>query len=152
MARNPSAKPNPARIADEQHRLFEMKRTGMSVRAIANETGIPRSTVENRLKAAYAELVLPLAEEVRKLDLERLDAWLKRLEDRLEQGEDPIRVVPIALKVLERRSKLTGADAPERAEMTVHQITAEDVELIELANEARVRLVLEEAALRNDGM
>lgn len=148
MARNPSAKPNPARIADEQHRCLDLKRQGLSVRAIAAETHIPRSTVEDRLKAAYAELVLPLADEVRKLDLERIDSWLKRLEDRLVAGEDPVRVVPIALKALERRAKLTGADAPMQLDATVHEITQQDIELNEIVNAARARVALEESRLR----
>lgn len=152
MARNPAAKPNPARIADEQHRCFELKRKGMSVRAIAAELKMAPTTVQDRLQAAYDQLVLPIADEVRKLDLARLDAWLERLEERLDDGEDPVRVVPVGLKVLERRSRLMGADAPEKAEMTVHKVDAEDVELIEMLNEARARVAADEEALRDGGV
>lgn len=148
MARNPAAGPNPAKVADEQHQCLDLKRKGMSVRAIADELKMSSSTVQARLKAAYAELVLPLAEEVRKLDLERIDAYLVRLEDRLEQGEDPIRVVPIALKALERRAKLTGADAPIQVDATVTETTQQDLELAEMLREAKAAQAADESRLR----
>lgn len=148
MARNPSSLPNPARIADEQHSCLELKRKGMSVRAIAAALKMTPSTVQGRLQAAFAELVLPAAEEVRKLDLERVDSYLKRLEDRLEQGEDPVRVIPIALKALERRAKLTGADAPILVDATVTETTQQDLELQEMLRDAKAAQAADEARLR----
>src|SRR5690606_11568973 len=111
MAYNPAAKPNRAKIADEQAAVLELRRNGYTVRQIAAQLGISKSTVQNRLDAAIAELVEPAAREVRLLELERLDARQARLEGKLDDGEDPAKVVPIALKVQERRAKLLGLDA-----------------------------------------
>lgn len=148
MARNPNSLPNPARIADEQVKILDLKRTGMTIRAIGDLLKMPKSTVQERLDAAIAELVLPAADEVRKLDLERLDSWLKRLEDRLDQGEDPVRVVPIQLKVLERRAKLTGADAPVLVDATFTETTQQDIELQEMLAEAKAAQSVDEARIR----
>lgn len=148
MARNPAAKPNPAVIADEQAKCFELKRRGYSVRRIADETGIARSTVQDRLDAAYKEMVFPLADEVRLLELERLDAWLVRLEDQMTNGEAPERVVPVAIRVSERRAKLLGLDAPERQEMTVAQLGSDDASVLDVLARARQAADARIAALR----
>lgn len=137
MARNPAAKPNPVKIADEQAEVLDLKRKGLTVRQIAAETGMARSTVQDRLDAAIAELVLPVADEVRQIELLRLDAWQKRLEERLDDGESPERLVPVALKVQERRSKYMGLDAPERAEIVNTTLPAADPAVDSLLAEAR---------------
>lgn len=136
MARNPASKPNPATIADEQARAFRLKLDGLSVREIANHMGMARSTVQDRLDAAYDELVHPLAEEVRQLELARLDRWQKRLEDRLEDGEAPERIIPIGLKVLDRRAKYLGLDAPLRVDANVTETTQEDLAIQDLLSAA----------------
>jgi predicted DNA-binding protein YlxM (UPF0122 family) len=123
MARNPASKPNPAKIADEQVKVLNLRRDGLSVREIAERTGIAKSTVQDRLDAALAELVLPLADDVRQLELLRLDTWQKRLEERLTDAEDPVRVVPVALAVQARRAKLLGLDAPTKVDAHVDHIS-----------------------------
>lgn len=147
MARNPAAKPNPARIAAEQEQCFQLKLKGLSIRAIAAKTGIPRSTVQNRLDTAYAELVLPLAEESRLLELERLNGWLAKLEQSMDSGEDPVRVVPVALQVSARRAKLQGLDAPQKLEQTVNDTTP-DVRVAALVRAAQEASAADVAAAK----
>lgn len=125
MARNPSAAPNAATIADQQARCLDLRRQGKSIRKIAEETGIARSTVQDRIDAAIAEIVHPAADGVRTLELERLDAWLLRLEESMESGEDPARIVPVAIRVSERRARLLGLDEPVKAEVTTLQLDAD---------------------------
>ena len=137
MAKNPHAKPNPARIAQEQEQALQLKLQGHSVRSIAQIMGMPPSTVQDRLQAAYDQLVHPVAEEVRRLELERLDRWQLRLEEKLDDGEDPVRVVPTALKVQERRARLLGLDAPERSEVTATVLPAADPAVDQLLSQAR---------------
>jgi transposase len=148
MARNPAALPNPARIADEQAKCFDLKRMGMSVRAIAAELNMSSATVQRRLQDAYDELVMPVAAEVKKMELERLDSYLLRLEKRLQQGEDPIRVVPVAMKVLERRARYLGLDEPEKIDATVHEVSQQDLAIAELVREAQAQAANQESALR----
>lgn len=148
MARNPAAKPNPAKVAQETADCFRLKLDGLSVREIAATLGMTSSTVQNRLQAAYDDLVLPVADEVRQIELARLDRWQKRLEDRLVDGEAPERIIPIGLKVQERRSRYLGLDAPERADVTVHEVSEQDVELAAMIREAKAKVAVDEQHLR----
>lgn len=75
MARNPAAKPNPAKTAQQQRDAFELKLKAYSVRAIAAELDMSPSTVQSHLQAACAELVLPVAHEARQIELERLNTY-----------------------------------------------------------------------------
>jgi len=59
--------------------------------------------------------VQPVARELVALELARLDAWQVTLEARMDDGEPPERIVPVCLRVSERRDKLLGLDAPARA-------------------------------------
>jgi DNA-binding transcriptional ArsR family regulator len=126
VARNPAAKPNPAQVAQEQADCFRLKLNGCSVREIAAELGMAASTVQNRLQAAYDDLVLPAADEVRQLELARLDSWHRKLEARLDEALEPEKVVPALLRCQERRSKYLGLDAPERQEITTTVLPAAD--------------------------
>lgn len=136
MART-DPKPSAAQLADRAVRCYELRLKGRTIRAIAEELGLPKSTVQDTLNTYIAELVLPLADEVRLLELDRLDTWLARLEDQLDNGEAPERVVPVLLKVQERRARLLGLDAPERAEMTVASVPADDAVTLDVLARAR---------------
>lgn len=119
--RPPQAEPNAAKIALEQDQCFGLKLKGYSLRGIAAETGIPRSTVQDRLDAAYKALVQPAAAEARAIEIERYDAWLLRLERKvaeLEESEAGIsldelcKVTVTKNQVAARRARLMGLDAP----------------------------------------
>ena len=49
------------------------------------------------------------------------------------------------LKIVERRSKLLGLDAPTRVDATVYEVTQADLELQETLREARAKLAAENA-------
>ena len=51
-----------------------------------------------------------------------------------------MRVVPVALKVQERRSKLLGLDAPERAEVVTTALSAADPAVEQLLQRGREEL------------
>lgn len=138
-----------AQIADQAARCYQLRLKGRTIRAIATEVGIAKSTAQDRLDSHIRDLVLPLADEVRLLELDRLDSWAARLEDRLDDGEAPERLIPVALKVQERRARLMGLDAPERADVTVHEVSEQDVELAALIREAKAANAVTEAGLRD---
>lgn len=126
-----------AQIADQAARCYQLRLKGRTIRAIADEVGIPKSTAQDRLNSHIRDLVLPLADEVRLLELDRLDGWLARLEERLDDGEAPERLVPVLLKIQERRSRYLGLDAPERAEVTTTILPAADDAVEALLADAR---------------
>jgi hypothetical protein len=111
---------------------------------------LPKSTVQDRIDAAIAELVTPLAEEARRLDLERLDVWLAKLNEQIDRGYQVARSIEVAARILERRAKLLGIDAPEKIEATITEITQEDVALAELVAEAQMQAANAEARIRGE--
>jgi hypothetical protein len=80
------------------------------------------------------------------MELDRLDWWLARLETEIDT--DPIRAIPVAVKVSERRARLLGLDEPVRVEGTIQQVTAEDVALHELIAEAQAAAAVAERGIR----
>ncbi len=146
--RAPQREPNRAVIAEEQIRCYELRLTGMSIERIAEATGIPRSTVHDRIQAEIRARVTPLADEVRKMELDRLDAWLAKLDAKIEK--DPIRAIPVAVKVSESRRKLLGVDAPVQVEATVTEVTQEDLALAELVREAQMAAAVTEQQIRGE--
>lgn len=144
----PGASPNSAIRAEERVTAYELRLKGLTIRGVAARMGCSRSKVEALIREEIDARVIPVADEVRKFEVDRLDAWLSRLEERMDQGEDPVKLVSVAIKVSERRARLLGLDAPERADFTVHQVTAEDVALSQLISEAKARQATEEAELK----
>lgn len=139
---------NTATVAEQQVECYELRLTGMAFRQIATATGLSVGTVHARIEAEIAERVLPLADAVRKMEVDRLDLWLSKLE--AEMDKDPVRAIPVAVRVSERRAKLLGLDAPEKFEGTLTEITQEDVALAELVNEARIASALAEQQVRHN--
>lgn len=148
MGRQQSARANRATTAEEQVRCYQLRLSGLSIRQIARATGLSVGTVSNRIQAEINARVLPLADEVRKMELDRLDGWLARLNAEIVAGKAVARNVEVAVKVSERRAKLLGIDAPQQVEATVTEVTQEDVALAELVREARAAAAVAEAQLR----
>lgn len=57
------------------------------------------------------------AEEQRELEMQRLDRLAVALEPKIQSGD--VRAIEVAVKLLERRARLTGADQPVRQQITV---------------------------------
>lgn len=142
MSRNPTADPNPAEVAAVQQRCFDLKLKGHSVRAIASMLNMPKSTVQDKLEQAYKDLVQPQAEQARALEVERYDAWLLRLEDKVstlsasEAGvslDELCKVTATQVRVSERRAALLGINAPVQVEAVGDlKVTIESVDLDKL--------------------
>jgi predicted class III extradiol MEMO1 family dioxygenase len=70
------------------------------------------------------------AEILRRIEEERLDLWLQKLEKKIELGGE--KAIEIALRIQERRAKLRGLDAPKRldieARAAIRQYVGVDVE------------------------
>lgn len=143
---------NPAEQAEKQVRAYELKLKGHSLRDIARimtgeGTKVSHQTVANLIKLECDARVLPLADEVRKQEIDRFDNWLLKLAEQIDEGKQVARNIEVAVKVSERRAKLLGADSPVVTEVnaTVEHKPAEVLSLIE---QARQRVDAEEASLR----
>lgn len=99
--------------AERVAKALDLRRKGCSFGEIAAELGWrTRQGAHEAVSKALADIVAEPAEDVRKLELMRLDRLEKLLWPRAEAG-DPKAVTGL-LKVQERRSKLLGLDAPTK--------------------------------------
>lgn len=118
--------------------LLEMRKRGMSYRAIAAAAGLDVKNVHDAVKACMAAITEEPAQEVRQLELERLDdmwmAVIKVLEAKhftvsqgrlVYLGDEPLEddtpvlaAVDRLLRIQERRSKLLGLDQPVKQEIS----------------------------------
>jgi predicted transcriptional regulator len=106
--------------AERRAKALELRKQGMSYREIGRALGVSRTAahkyVTKELDAIRAE-TRASAEQLREIELERLDRYLAALEPKIVEGDD--KAIATALRVMERRAKLTGLDAPQRSEVTV---------------------------------
>jgi hypothetical protein len=101
-------------MAHERHlRALELRKAGATYRVIAEQLGYadPKGAHKAVASALKATLREPAA-ELRELELTRLDAMLLALWPEVSAGGE--KAVDRALKIMERRARLLGLDAPTR--------------------------------------
>ena len=111
--------PDPSAV-ERRAQALELRKRGMSYRQIGQELGVSRNTAHRYVTEELDELraeTRASAEQLRDLELERLDQYLARLQPKIEDGDE--KAIATALRVQERRAKLTGLDAPQRSEVTI---------------------------------
>ena len=120
MPRAKKTAPGKIRAHEKASRALELRLAGKSFDAIAAELGYANRSgafhaVDGLLKARIAEAT-ENADELRKLDLERLDAMALALWPKASKGDGPS--IDRLLRIQERRAKLLGLDAPAKQELT----------------------------------
>lgn len=145
-ARNES-RSNNADLAEKQVEAYNLRLRGHSLRDIGKLMGVSHTAVANWIKAECEERVLPLADEVRKQEIDRFDNWLLKLAEQIDEGKQVARNIEVAVKVSERRARLLGADAPLQQEVTA-TVEHKPTELMVLIEQARAKTAAEEASLR----
>lgn len=160
--------------AEEQRVCYEMRLRGLSIRAIAAETGLSVGTVYNRIDCEITETLDPLRSKVRELEIERLDRMqltvlniLDREHYVISDGRVVTRIdaetdekVPIPdpgpvfqaidrlLKIAERRARLLGLDAPTKVDTTVTDVTQIDPDTAAMIADAKAMAEAQEAAIK----
>lgn len=106
-------------ILDEQQCL-RLRLRGLTYREIAKEVGSDYRLVHRcvtqalqRIKTECAET----AEDVRQIELQRLDACIKAISEQIESGK--LQAIDRMLNIMSRRSKLLGLDAPVESKVNV---------------------------------
>lgn len=105
--------------SERQQEALELRMRGMSQRAIGDAMGISQQAVAYHLKNALLEYQKDIeknAAKIRAIELSRLErlqaaVWQPALDGNLE-------AVDKAIKVMDRRAKLVGLDAPKKTELT----------------------------------
>lgn len=112
---------------DKEIAALNLRRKGYSYRQIAAELGCHEDTIYHSVKRALAKLCAEIkesAEEVRRLEIERYDGFLKALQPAIEDGD--VKAISTALRISEARRKLLGLDIPVKHEVEIKSQLPED--------------------------
>lgn len=100
---------------ERQRQALELRKSGITYEAIAAQLGYRTAAGAHKaVSTALKRTLQEPADDVRKIELERLDALL---EDLWKKKDRPF-VVDRILRVMERRAKLLGLDAPTKTDLT----------------------------------
>ncbi|MGX5770480.1 helix-turn-helix domain-containing protein [Microbacterium trichothecenolyticum] len=107
----PAPRSTPARMAraTRMQKALQMRRAGVQVEAIAAHLKVHPRTVYSWLKDAIAAIPREEANELRLLELDRLDAIFRGHFAAAVNGD--VRAAEMCLKVMERRARLLNLDA-----------------------------------------
>lgn len=100
-------------ISEKKQKCLELRKCGGSFRSIAEQQGISLGLAHKYIADALSEineLTKQDAEELRELELQRLDTAQLAIAKLVRQGH--LGAVDRWLRISERRSKLLGLDAP----------------------------------------
>lgn len=95
--------------------MLELRKAGMTYDRIGEALGVSKQAVHKSVTKALREITSKAAEsaeEIRNLELIRLDAMLAGLWAQAARGNPG--AIDRALKIAERRAKITGIDAPTK--------------------------------------
>lgn len=108
------------RAAERQRQALELRKAGVSFEEIARTLGYagPSSSYRAIMSALKRTLQEP-ADEVRKLELVRLDRAQRVAWERMLQGD--LEALAKVIKVMERRARLLGLDMPTKVASTDSQ-------------------------------
>ena len=134
--------PPPEQI-DKEKRVLELKRSGATWDAIAEVVGYANAS--GAFKAYQRAMVRTLqqpAEELRDAEIDRLDRlqrafWFQAIGDR--DNEPNLRAADFILKVIDRRAKLLGLDAPTKiqAEVVTYDASGIEADIERIARQLR---------------
>jgi DNA-binding CsgD family transcriptional regulator len=116
------------RIAQRRQEVARCLKSGMSRGAIADRLSVSRDTVTNDIRIVFQEWRVQTtldANSAMLLDLQRLDEWLEALSPKARTGD--LDAIATGLKILGRRARMLGYDAPERHELHIKQPIADRV-------------------------
>lgn len=113
-----------SKILERQIQVLELRQSGWSFRAIGEKLDISHVQAWQDFQNALTELrevSNDKADDLRQLELERLDALTKALEPMAMVGNT--NSINAYLRVMERRAKLLGLDAPEKKEFKFEELS-----------------------------
>jgi transcriptional regulator len=98
---------------ERQGKALEMRKAGYTYQVIADNLGYyDRAAAEKAVRRALERITEEPAKEVLKLELERLDAMLTQLWNKVGSGK--IEAFDRVLKIMDRRARYLGLDKGEK--------------------------------------
>lgn len=108
---------NALAAAERQRQALELRKAGVGFQAIADRLGYKdHSGAYRAVKTALKKTLQEPADEVRRVEVERLDAMLLGLWSSAKAGN--LLAVDRVLRIMQRRADLLGLDAPQKREIT----------------------------------
>jgi len=102
---------------DRQMQALTLRKAGVSYQSIADALGYKTAGgAWVAVKAALKKRVQEPADELRTLELDRLDDMLKAIAPHVQAGN--LTAIDRALKIQDRRAKLLGLDMPAKLDVT----------------------------------
>lgn len=117
-----------ARAADVQERrkrALELRKQSLTLRQIATKMACAVSVVHAYIHDAIADIPVEDAKDVRAIELLKLDKLERIVRKRVVTSKGDPQAVGAWIKVMERRAKLTGADAPAKIDHSGAVVVAE---------------------------
>jgi hypothetical protein len=123
MRKKPSNRSKTGRFAiaavDISDKAVQLRREGRSCAEIGKQLGCSQSTAWeaiNRWLVAKRADIKEAADDVREMELARMDEMMAGIYPTALQGD--MQAIDRVLRIMERRAKLLGIDAPTRQEVT----------------------------------
>lgn len=105
-----------ANAAERQRQALELRKAGAGYQQIADKLGFASpSGAHKAVLSAIRKTLQEPADDVRKLEVERLDKYLLALAPQIANGNQG--AIDRALRIQERRARLLGLDAPAKVEI-----------------------------------
>lgn len=131
---------------EQDGRCLELRKAGLTYERIAEALGLSdRSIAWKGVNRALQLTIQEPADELRKIEGERLDALLRAMWPQAMQGKGW--AVDRCLSVMERRARLLGLDAPLKSRIEVITEDAVDAAIRQLEADLEDRSATGEAAL-----
>lgn len=118
-------------------RAYELRLAGNSWRQIGSALGIGHETARRWVKEHLDATELPLVDEIRKTEVDRLLRYLERLDIRIDEGDD--KAISLAIKISERLCKMLGADMPTVTVTENHVVSEMDLDIRRLIESQNAR-------------
>lgn len=156
--------------AEQMLRAWQLSCDGFTHRQIAVELGVSHGTVANRLNAYLRDRIEPAIEDLRQLELERLDALTRQAQAILQSEQvlvqhgrivrdndgEPLVDKDLALRAMDRiarfsdaRCKLLGLHAPLKIDARYpDRVVPEDLALMKVIREAQAKNARIEAEIK----
>lgn len=117
---NTGAQKQKLQSQDQHIKALELRKQGYSYEDIAKACGYAsRGAAHNAVSSALKQTLREPADELRTLELERLDKIIRAMQPALDQGDT--KAAACIIRVMERRAKLLGLDAAIKVEAGMGQ-------------------------------
>ena len=140
---------NEAQLQERINKAYTLRLSGLTYREIGARLGVSHVTARKYVTTHLADETLPLVEEVRKMEYDRMMKILDRLEERASEGDD--KALSMMLKVSESLRKLLGVDVPVTQTVEHVEVGVMDMDIRRLMDEQSAINAARKALAANKG-